>query len=48
MIEINLVPNVKQELIKAQRVRSKVIVGAIFIGAASIAVDGFRVKNSAG
>ncbi len=38
MIEINLVPNVKQELIKAQRVRSKVIAGAIFIGVASIAV----------
>lgn len=38
MIEINLVPNVKQELIKAQRVRSKVIAGAIFIGVASVAV----------
>jgi Tfp pilus assembly protein PilN len=38
MIEINLVPNVKQELIKAQRVRSKVIAWAIFIGVASVAV----------
>jgi Tfp pilus assembly protein PilN len=38
MIEINLVPNVKQELIKAQRARSKVITGAVFIGVASVAV----------
>jgi Tfp pilus assembly protein PilN len=37
MIEINLVPNVKQELIKAQRVRSKVIAGTIIVGLASIA-----------
>lgn len=37
MIEINLVPNVKQELIKAQRVRSKVIAGAIVVGIASVA-----------
>ncbi|HUC96536.1 MAG TPA: hypothetical protein VMR16_02615 [Candidatus Saccharimonadales bacterium] len=38
MIEINLVPDVKQELIKAQKVRSKVIAGAIFVGLASVAV----------
>ncbi len=30
MIEINLIPDVKQELIKAQRVRSMVISGSIF------------------
>lgn len=38
MIEINLVPNVKQELIKAQSVRSRVIAGAIVVGVASVAV----------
>lgn len=38
MIEINLVPNVKQELIKAQQVRTKVITGAIFVGLVSIAI----------
>jgi len=38
MIEINLVPNIKQELIKAQRIRSTVITGAIFVGLISIAV----------
>jgi Tfp pilus assembly protein PilN len=38
MIEINLVPDVKQELIKAQRIRSTVITGAIIIGFISIAV----------
>lgn len=38
MIEINLVPDVKQELIRAQRIRSAVITIAIFIGLASIAV----------
>jgi len=38
MIEINLVPNVKQELIKAERVRSKVIAGAVFVGVASVGV----------
>jgi Tfp pilus assembly protein PilN len=37
MIEINLVPNVKQELIKAQRVRAKVIAGTIIVGIASVA-----------
>jgi len=38
MIEINLVPDVKQELIKAQRIRSTVITVVIFIGLGSIAV----------
>ncbi len=38
MIEINLVPDVKQELIKAQKVRSKVIIGAILVGVGSISV----------
>jgi len=38
MIEINLVPDVKQELIKAQRVRSTVISFAIFIGLAFVAI----------
>ncbi|MCX6728890.1 MAG: hypothetical protein NTV39_03970 [Candidatus Saccharibacteria bacterium] len=37
MIEINLVPDVKQELIRAQRVRTKVITGAIFVGLVSVA-----------
>lgn len=38
MIEINLVPDVKQELIKAQRIRSTVIVASIFIGVISVAI----------
>ena len=38
MIEINLVPDVKQELIKAQRVRASVISIAIVIGIASVAI----------
>jgi hypothetical protein len=38
MIEINLVPDVKQELIKAQRIRSTVITVSIIIGFVSIAV----------
>jgi Tfp pilus assembly protein PilN len=38
MIEINLVPDVKQELIQAQRVRSTVISFTIIIGFISIAV----------
>jgi Tfp pilus assembly protein PilN len=38
MIEINLAPDVKQELIKAQRIRDKVTVGSIIIGIASIVV----------
>ncbi len=38
MIEINLVPDVKQELIRTQRVRSTVISFAIMIGLASVGV----------
>lgn len=38
MIEINLVPDVKQELIKAQRVRASVISIAIVIGIAAVGV----------
>lgn len=38
MIEINLVPDIKQELIKAQRVRTGVISVAIFAGLAAIGV----------
>ncbi len=38
MIEINLVPDVKQELIRAQRVRSGVISVAIVTGLASVGV----------
>lgn len=38
MIEINLIPDIKQELIRAQRIRSTVITVSIFIGIASIAV----------
>lgn len=38
MIEINLVPDVKQELIKAQRVRASVISLAILIGIVSVGV----------
>lgn len=38
MIEINLVPDVKQELIKAQRIRSTVISSAIFVGIGFIAL----------
>jgi len=37
MIEINLVPDVKQELIKAQRIRSTVIFISIIIGIISVA-----------
>jgi Tfp pilus assembly protein PilN len=37
MIEINLVPDIKQELIRAQRIRSRVIAGSILIGIVSIA-----------
>lgn len=36
MIEINLVPDVKQELIKAQRVRASVISIAILVGMAAV------------
>lgn len=51
MIEINLVPDVKQELIKAQRVRSTVIsfsiiVGIISLGAATaLAIYAFPVQT---
>jgi len=38
MIEINLVPDVKQELINAQRVRTGVISISIFVGIAAIGV----------
>lgn len=38
MIEINLVPDIKQELIKAQRIRSTVIVGSIIVGTISISI----------
>ena len=38
MIEINLVPDVKQELIHAQRIRSTVITVAILIGLISISI----------
>ncbi len=38
MIEINLIPNVKLELIKAQKTRSKVIAISIFVGVASLSV----------
>lgn len=40
MIEINLIPDVKQELIRAERVRSIVISGSIVVGLASVAVVG--------
>lgn len=36
MIEINLIPDVKQELIKAKRVRTMVVSGAIVVGIVSI------------
>jgi Tfp pilus assembly protein PilN len=38
MIEINLVPDVKQELIKAQRVRASVISMAILVGIAAVGI----------
>lgn len=38
MIEINLIPDVKQELIKAQRVRTLVISSAILAGLAALAL----------
>lgn len=38
MIEINLVPDVKQELINAQRVRTSVISLSILVGMAAIAI----------
>ncbi|RZJ39805.1 MAG: hypothetical protein EON86_13700, partial [Brevundimonas sp.] len=38
MIEINLIPDVKQELLKARRVRTYVISVAILVGIVSVAV----------
>jgi Tfp pilus assembly protein PilN len=38
MIEINLVPDVKQEFLKAKRVRTVVISTAVLVGLASIAI----------
>lgn len=38
MIEINLVPDVKQQLLKAQRIRATVITGSIFVGIASVGI----------
>lgn len=38
MIEINLIPDVKQELINARRVRSTVISGAILVGIAAVVI----------
>lgn len=38
MIEINLVPDVKQELIKAQQVRATVMMVSMIVGAASIGI----------
>jgi Tfp pilus assembly protein PilN len=38
MIEINLIPDVKQELLKAQRVRAGVISMAILVGIAAVGV----------
>ncbi len=40
MIEINLIPDVKQELIKAERVRAVVISTSIFAGIAALAIVG--------
>jgi hypothetical protein len=38
MIEINLIPNVKQELIEAQKVRAKVITGSVIISIVSVGI----------
>lgn len=38
MIEINLIPDVKQELLKARRVRTYVISGAILIGIVAVGI----------
>lgn len=38
MIQINLVPDVKQELLKAQRIRATVISGAVFIGIIAVGI----------
>jgi len=38
MIEINLIPDVKQELIRAKRVRTLVVSGAILVGIAAVGI----------
>jgi hypothetical protein len=38
MIEINLIPDVKQELLRAQRARNTVVTFSIFAGVASLAI----------
>jgi len=38
MIEINLVPDVKQELIRAKQVKAYVVTGAVFVGLVSIGI----------
>lgn len=38
MIEINLIPDVKQDLIKAKRIRSMVVSGAIIVGIVSVGI----------
>lgn len=38
MIEINLIPDVKQELIKAKRVRNMVVSGAVLTGVVSVGI----------
>ena len=38
MIEINLVPDIKQELLKAELIRAKVIIGSIILGIISVSV----------
>ena len=37
MVEINLLPDIKRELLKAQRIRNVVIFGSIVIGGAMLA-----------
>lgn len=38
MIEINLIPDVKQELIRAKRIRTMVVSGAVVVGLASVGI----------
>lgn len=38
MIEINLIPDIKQELLKARRIRTYVISAAVIVGIAAVAV----------
>ena len=40
MIEINLIPDVKLELVKAKRFRSKIITVSVIIGVVSVATVG--------